>query len=1333
MILRTLVRRFAVAAMALLPLAVAATPTAYVSFSPSTANRGDPILLAISLIDSGTTDITNAQLASGVFQFPAGMTTSTTMPAPTTNCPGATVASPPGSNTMSFSAPLAPASGCGFTVYVDFAAPGTYTATLPLNAITSDQGPAINAQAGTITIVGALVTNASDAGPGSLRDAINTINVNCAVGPQKITFAIPGTGPFVIQPVGGLPAIACSNVTIDGYSQPGSSPRSTTCAAPGVLVELSGSSCSGACNGIEFSSFGERIQGLAIHSWGNAGISIAGRTEIYGNIIGSDSGGTVARGNTFAGIQVLGDIATIGSGSPSQDNLIVANGKGIYVNGGSVSVVGNQIGGLASCAPGNGNGIGIFFDTSAATSTVDSAYIHFSTGPGIAVAPGATFRYEFRTNSIADNGGIGIDLNNDGPPPNDDAVFPYDQDGGANGTQNYPTITAISYDAPSNTTTIAGVLLSAASTNGTVELYQNLSVKPGITEGNTFIGSSFLVTDAAGKGTFSIPVSGNVDNVSAMVQFRPCADCAEYSSEFSPTVTRASVAPPLGPVLQISQLGQFDAIVNYAPVDVDFTLSNIGDQDLVFGAAPFGFTPGDFTLSPSTGCVNVTLKPGESCNLQVRFTPAAAGPSFAALTITSNAVGSPVTENLSGYGLLPLQISIVTPANPAAGSATTATLTVTNPNTGSAPSFGGVSGNLVIDPAFTIDVTNPPSCPTFDPRPLSAPLKRAVKAAVVTAGAYWVGAGQTCTLYDVQLTAPATAGAYTFTVPGGGVRVGSPATWDNRNNISVTVTVAAAALTLSPSSLAFGNQNVGTTSAPQSVLISSSSRVSIPITKIAIPSEYAVSSSCTTSIPPTGCAMVVAFTPTAAGPANGAIIITAGGVDYSITVTGTGVAPTPVLAASVTPSTLAFAPRAIGTRSPPAAVTVTNTGSSPLSIRDISISGDFGFDSTCPITTALAPGASCTVNVTFAPLVTGPRGGSLTVATNDPNSPHVVPLSGSGVIVPTATLAVDPGAVDFGTLTLGTTSAVQLVTLANTGNADAVISTATSAPFALAPPPAGGTACGSTLAAGASCVVGLTFTPVVSGGVPGTLVVTSNASNPRITVSLSGQGTSGPPPRALTVPGTIDFGAQAFGTRSAARALTLTNTTTQSITVSDIVVTGDFSVDDGCPVVPARGSCSVNVYFLPTARGGRNGVASITVAGDTRPYTVSLVGDGGPNPLPVLNASPSRIGFGNALVGPTGLQKSITLTNAGELPVLLGTIVSPGDFLVTSHCPATIPVGGTCTLDVVFYPRLTGLRSETLQVPSNAGNSPARVDLSGTGCSLPNAARARIGQLVCSQ
>ena len=113
----------------------------------------------------------------------------------------------------------------------------------------------------------------------------------------------------------------------------------------------------------------------------------------------------------------------------------------------------------------------------------------------------------------------------------------------------------------------------------------------------------------------------------------------------------------------------------------------------------------------------------------------------------------------------------------------------------------------------------------------------------------------------------------------------------------------------------------------------------------------------------------------------------------SLTVTGNG----PVV--SLVPSSLTFPKRLVGTTSPAKAVTLTNTGVSPLNFTGISISGDFAFTiiaKSCKVGTPIAPGKVCKIKVTFTPTQIGARTGAVTLTDNAGNSPQQVPLTGTG-------------------------------------------------------------------------------------------------------------------------------------------------------------------------------------------------------------------------------------------------------------------------------------------------------------------------------------------------
>ena len=150
----------------------------------------------------------------------------------------------------------------------------------------------------------------------------------------------------------------------------------------------------------------------------------------------------------------------------------------------------------------------------------------------------------------------------------------------------------------------------------------------------------------------------------------------------------------------------------------------------------------------------------------------------------------------------------------------------------------------------------------------------------------------------------------------------------------------------------------------------------------------------------------------------------------------------------------------------------------------------------------MAAGANCTISVTFKPTASGTRNAALSVTDNATASPQQVPLSGTGT-----TAKLSPTSLSFGSVTVGTTTAAKTVTLANVGTA-----TLTITGIAITGTNAGDFAqthtCGSSLAAGASCTINVTFKPTASGSRSAALSVTDNAAGSPQHVPLSGTGTT---------------------------------------------------------------------------------------------------------------------------------------------------------------------------------------------------------------------------------
>jgi N,N-dimethylformamidase beta subunit-like protein/centrosomal CEP192-like protein/ASPM-SPD-2-Hydin domain-containing protein/HYDIN/CFA65/VesB family protein len=497
----------------------------------------------------------------------------------------------------------------------------------------------------------------------------------------------------------------------------------------------------------------------------------------------------------------------------------------------------------------------------------------------------------------------------------------------------------------------------------------------------------------------------------------------------------------------------------------------------------------------------------------------------------------------------------------------------------------------------------------------------------------------------------------------------------------------APAVTLAPTNVSFGNQNVGTTSAAQTITLTNSGTAALTITSITLgganAADFAQISTCPIS-PNTlaagaNCTLSVTFTPAASGARNASISIAdnASGSPHSVPLSGTGVAPAPGV--TLNPTSVSFGNQNVGTTSATKTVTLTNIGNAPLAITSITLGGanptDFAESSTCPLSpSTLAAGANCTISVTFTPSVSGARSASVSISDNASGSPHSVSLSGSGVIVaPGVTLS--PTSVNFGNQNVGTTSATRIVTLTNSGNAPLTITSiglsgANAADFAqtstcpISP---------NTLAAGANCTISVTFTPSATGARSASVSISDNASGSPQSVPLAGTGVT-PAPGVTLNPTSVSFGNQNVGTTSATQTITLTNSGTSALTITSIALAGtnpaDFAESSTCPLSPstlaAGANCTISVTFSPSVAGARSASVSISDNASGSPHSVPLSGTG------VTAAS------GISLIGSTNANGNFGAGVGITVPT-----VQAGDLLIavagTNGAPAswTTPTGWT--------------------------------------------------------
>ena len=327
--------------------------------------------------------------------------------------------------------------------------------------------------------------------------------------------------------------------------------------------------------------------------------------------------------------------------------------------------------------------------------------------------------------------------------------------------------------------------------------------------------------------------------------------------------------------------------------------------------------------------------------------------------------------------------------------------------------------------------------------------------------------------------------------------------------------------------------------------------------------------------------------------------------------------------------TLSFATTAVGSTSSdsPQKLSIVNNGNStltfsaPPSTASAVISAGFTLSSntTCPLvpgstsSLTLAPGASCDLYINFIPTANGANHGTLTVTDNSLNvtgAQQVIQLNGigtggSGTPPPpatlTATLAPATGA--YGSIPVGSTSAAQTFTLTNTGTTALTIASMTltgtnAGEFTIA-----SNACGTSLAVGASCAIGVTYAPTSAAASTAVLSVSDNATNSPQTAALSGTGT------------TDDFAVTAT---PAVQSVTAGGSVGYTVNVAS--VTGDFS---GAVTLSATGLPSgATVSFSPSSvtPGAGAAMSTMTIQTAAQVAANTQASSTGPLTAPLLAA-----------------------------------------------------------------------------------------------------------------
>jgi Abnormal spindle-like microcephaly-assoc'd, ASPM-SPD-2-Hydin len=415
----------------------------------------------------------------------------------------------------------------------------------------------------------------------------------------------------------------------------------------------------------------------------------------------------------------------------------------------------------------------------------------------------------------------------------------------------------------------------------------------------------------------------------------------------------------------------------------------------------------------------------------------------------------------------------------------------------------------------------------------------------------------------------------------------------------------------------------------------------------------------------------------------------------------------PVLLSNVS---LNFGTNGIGTQSAALVETVTNNQSVSLNISGISItSAEYTETDTCQ-GQPVAPQGTCTISVYFKPSTSGVRPGSLLITDDASTSPHTIALAGTGA---SSSISVSPTTLAFGSQALSNSTAGQNITVTNSGFSDVTISSV----LASGSYSETDTCSGTLIKPGQNCNIIVTFTPAVTGSIPGTITITDNAAGSPQLVTLSGSGVV-----PVSFSGNLTFPAVNVGSSSVAQTMTMTNNLNQALNLT-FTTSGNFSAAGNgtapCGVtIAAKTKCTFGVTFSPTTNGLIKGslVVSYNTAGS--PAVGYMQGTGQNGPTAPLTFTPGSLSFGNVALN-TSSSKIVTVKNVTSSAITINSVTALGYYSVvpsgTTPCTGTVNAGKTCTMTVTFTPLATGTTTAGITVADTAATSTQVQNANGTG------------------
>jgi hypothetical protein len=312
-----------------------------------------------------------------------------------------------------------------------------------------------------------------------------------------------------------------------------------------------------------------------------------------------------------------------------------------------------------------------------------------------------------------------------------------------------------------------------------------------------------------------------------------------------------------------------------------------------------------------------------------------------------------------------------------------------------------------------------------------------------------------------------------------------------------------------------------------------------------------------------------------------------------------------------------------------------------------------------------------------------------------------------------------PSSLSFGSLPVNTKSTAGTIVVTNSNRRSIAVTKVLSnlSEFIVSSP-----ALPFTLRAGSSASFQVVFLPNAAQTFSGKIVVTMShqdgmSSTHSTPVTGTGVSPASPAQTYLLSASTssLSFGNALVGS-NAAQTMTVTNSGTGSVTISQAAVSGaGFSVSGftGAVTLAAGQSLTLTVGFAPATAGSAAGSLSVVSSATNSPATIALSGTG---VQPQISMSPASASFGNVTVGASSSQV-LTIKNTGtaNLSVTQAALAGSGFTLSGLTLPLTVAPGGSSSFTLGFTPATASSFTGSVTLVSNAPSSPLVVALAGTG------------------